>query len=266
MTRQAVVVLGMHRSGTSMLARLLVALGVDFGKRLLTDEVPDNQIGYWEQADIVELQEAILDRLDRTWYGPNGHLALPEGWRSRPDIVPLLARLSDILTQELDQARGLWGFKDPRTARLLPFWQAQFTARGVQALTVLAVRHPAAVCGSLLARNSINGMTLDRAQRLWQIHNRDILLRLGDAGPAAVVDYDGWFARPAAALAGLCSALSLPAPEEAAVAPLIRADLRHESADGLVVSSTLLRAYEALRDAAMKPSPAALRRALAFLS
>ena len=266
MTRQAVVVLGMHRSGTSMLARLLVALGVDFGKRLLTDEVPDNKLGYWEQADIVELQEAILDRLDRTWYGPNGHLPLPDGWRSRPDIVPLLARLSDILTLELDQARGLWGFKDPRTARLLAFWQAQFTARGVTMIPVLAVRHPAAVCGSLLARNSINGMTLERAERLWQVHNRDILLRLGEAGPAAVVDYDGWFTRPAEALAALCSRLGLTAPDQAAVAPLIRADLRHEGPDGPSVSSSLLRAYEALRDAAVKPSPATLRRALAFLS
>lgn len=266
MTRQAVVVLGMHRSGTSMLARLLVALGVDFGKRLLTDEVPDNKMGYWEQADIVELQESVLDRLDRTWYGPNGHLPLPEGWRSRPDIVPLLARLSDILTQELDQATGLWGFKDPRTARLLAFWQAQFTARGVRALPVLAVRHPAAVCGSLLARNRINGMTLDRAQRLWQIHNRDILLRLGEPGPVAVVDYDSWFARPVAALDALCTALGLPMPDTPVVAPLIRADLRHEGADGPPVFSTLLRAYEALRDASLKPNPAALRRALAFLS
>lgn len=266
MTQHAVVVLGMHRSGTSMLARLLVALGVDFGKRLLTDEVPDNKMGYWEQADIVELQEAILDRLDRTWYGPNGHRPLPDGWRSRPDIVSLLARLSDILTQELDQATGLWGFKDPRTARLLPFWQAQFTARGIGMLPILAVRHPAAVCGSLLTRNGINGMTLEQAQRLWQIHNRDILLRLGEAGPVTVIDYDGWFNRPAAVLSALCSALGLPMPDESLVAPLIRADLRHEGTAGPMVASTLLRAYEALRDAAIRPSPAALRRALAFLS
>jgi hypothetical protein len=254
--RKAVVVLGMHRSGTSLLARLLVALGADFGPRLLLEEMPDNALGYWEQADIVAIQEALMDRLDRTWYGPRGTLPLPEDWRARPGIGGMVRRLADIVGEELAGARRrgapVWGFKDPRTARFLPLWAEIFAELGVAPVYVMAVRHPAAVCRSLLQRNAVNGMTAARAQLLWAVYNADILAAVGDR-LAAVVDYDGWFSDPLATARQLASAAGLPAPVPAALGPFIRPDLRHQDSAGVALLPGLEEMYRAIVSAAPRP-------------
>src|SRR5215510_8648831 len=66
--RPIVVVLGMHRSGTSLLANLLTALGVDLGGNLLPADA-NNQAGYWEQQEIYHTQDALLEQLSGNWPG-----------------------------------------------------------------------------------------------------------------------------------------------------------------------------------------------------
>lgn len=57
--RRLVIVLGMHRSGTSALSRSLMALGLSLGQSLL-DPQPDNPLGYWEDREIVAINEEVL--------------------------------------------------------------------------------------------------------------------------------------------------------------------------------------------------------------
>ena len=63
---RAIVVIGMHRSGTSAVARGLAALGVDLGDDFL-DAQPENPTGYWEDRGIVELNERVLRRIGLKW-------------------------------------------------------------------------------------------------------------------------------------------------------------------------------------------------------
>src|ERR1700760_2987954 len=66
-----IVVLGMHRSGTSAIARGLKALGVSLGDRLLPPDVGINDSGYWEDVDFNSLNSAMLRALGTDWH----HLA-----------------------------------------------------------------------------------------------------------------------------------------------------------------------------------------------
>ena len=61
-TSRAVLLLGMHRSGTSVVARGLQALSVYLGDDFL-DKQPENPTGYWEDKGIVDLNERVLDEL-----------------------------------------------------------------------------------------------------------------------------------------------------------------------------------------------------------
>ncbi|BBK30177.1 hypothetical protein STHU_08110 [Allostella humosa] len=220
--------LGMHRSGTSLLASLLQALGVDLGPDLLLEGKPDNEAGYWEHKGIAEEQEAILDRLGRTWYQPEGLVPLPDGWWRLPELRPHRRRLADIVRAETAASVGPWGFKDPRTVRLLPLWQEIFADAGVEPTYILAVRDPEAVARSLARRD---GMTPAAAQLLWLEHTLDAFRHAGDR-IVGVVDYDAWFEQPVAVARATMARLGIawPADErqlEAVLAGIVRPDLRH---------------------------------------
>ena len=250
--RRAVVVLGMHRSGTSLLAAMLQVLGVDLGQDLLRDGVPDNEEGYWEHAGIVACQEAVLEAVERAWYRPEGLLPMPPGWWRRPEIGPQRRRLVEIVRTETAVSVGVWGFKDPRTVRLLPMWREVFAAAGVRPVYVLAIRHPLAVARSLARRD---GMTLEAGQLLWLQHTLDAFAHAGDA-IRIVVDYDRWFAEPVATAREVLRRLDLTWPADddaldAAVASVVRPDLRHDRAgDPGRLIPEVREFYELLRAAA----------------
>ena len=71
--RPIVMVLGMHRSGTSLCSHVLSALGLDMADRLthpsLSEPAPDNLKGHWERWEIVQLHERILKLFDDTLRG-----------------------------------------------------------------------------------------------------------------------------------------------------------------------------------------------------
>jgi hypothetical protein len=72
----ALLVLGMHRSGTSALTRVLNLLGVALGDDLMPPG-PDNPLGFWEHQGIVSVHEALFAELDRRWDDPR---PMPDGW------------------------------------------------------------------------------------------------------------------------------------------------------------------------------------------
>ena len=104
----AVVVLGMHRAGTSLMASMLDAMGVHMGDELMKPHPEFNPNGFWEDLDFLHLNMALL----RDAGGD---------WRNVPDRTALNAaksRMKPAITQLLAGKRqdGLWGWKDPRTS------------------------------------------------------------------------------------------------------------------------------------------------------
>lgn len=227
--RRVVVVIGMHRSGTSLTASVLQAIGVDLGDQLIEAD-RHNRAGYFEQERIVRLNRRIFDLLDRRWVGPKGTLPLPKDWWLREELRPIQAELAEIVRHEMAQCSSIWGFKDPRVSRLIPMWRAIFADLGVTPSYVLAVRHPAAVSASLNARD---GIPPAKAHLLWLEHNLEAVMNAG-AQLARVVDFDRWFSDGEAQARDVAAALEIPWRAEAlgALAAIVRPELRHARGAG----------------------------------
>jgi O-antigen biosynthesis protein len=180
-TSRAIAVIGMHRSGTSAFARGLQALGVYLGNDFL-DAQPENPTGYWEDRGIVALNERVLAALRLRWddVAPidTRRFGGLRFWRLRRETARYLRRK---FTSE-----SLWGFKDPRTIRVLPFWRRVFHESNVDDAYLLVIRNPSSVAASLYARQQ---MDVETAQRLWLAYALPFLHEVADR-PLVVVDYD----------------------------------------------------------------------------
>jgi hypothetical protein len=162
LSNTAILVLGMHRSGTSAVAGFLQQAGAYLGPNLLPAD-SRNPKGYFEHGDVVGLHDKILRALGTNWDDPR---ALPEGWSRDPRIEPFRDRLKEILERDF-KGRSLWAIKDPRLCRLLPLWLPVLRDLNVTVKALLVVRNPADVAASLRQRD---GMQRERAMMLWLSH------------------------------------------------------------------------------------------------
>lgn len=133
---QVVCVLGMHRSGTSLITRVTNLLGVYLGREdLLLEPKADNPTGFWEHQLVKDLNEEILSRFGGSWHEPP---EFPAGWESSPALGDLRQRARKLMEGEFG-SQPLWGWKDPRTCLTLPLWQRvlppMMTALGTAAVT-----------------------------------------------------------------------------------------------------------------------------------
>src|SRR5204862_3614262 len=74
---RAILVLGMHRSGTSAVTRVLNLLGADLGRRLMPPMPDNNETGFWENLDAVDIDERLLTGIGRSWHDVRD---MPASW------------------------------------------------------------------------------------------------------------------------------------------------------------------------------------------
>jgi hypothetical protein len=194
------LVLGMHRSGTSAVAGSLSLLGCNLGEKLLPPG-PDNRKGYFEDAAAVRLNDRALLELGRSW---SDFRPLPDRWMQEHGIrrlVPAAARIARRLS-----GRGPWALKDPRLCPLLGLWRQ--AARDLQCHALLAIRHPFDVARSLQVRD---GMPALLGLLLWLRYVQDAVEGTGGMR-RAVVDYDALLRDPSGVLAQAGDALRLKWP------------------------------------------------------
>lgn len=160
------IIVGMHRSGTSAVARVCNLLGVQLGSNLLPPG-PDNPRGYWEHGAVLDMHEQALAALDSSW---DDCRALPENWQQRPEIKPFCELLRRIIEQEVEDA-ALWGVKDPRISRLLPIWHDVLHAMQLAASCLIVLRNPLEVADSLSTRNNF---PLEKGLLLWLRYYLDL--------------------------------------------------------------------------------------------
>jgi len=142
--RRAVVVLGMHRSGTSALTRAVALCGAALPRHPL-EATEHNPKGYGESARIFELHEALLTEAGSAWHA----LApVPRRWLQSRAALRWSQRLAEILREEYGDADPLV-VKDPRICVLLPLWKRVFDELKIEPLFAIPVRHPAEVAASL---------------------------------------------------------------------------------------------------------------------
>jgi len=146
-TPRVLAVLGMHRSGTSLLARLLTELGARGPNDPLAAH-PDNPDGYLESRRVLALDKKLLERAGLSWYDD---APLPAGYLASRRARGLRRVAQRILREELSPG-GLFVLKDPRLSRLVPFWAEALEAVGAETHWLLMLRHPLEVARSLEAR------------------------------------------------------------------------------------------------------------------
>ncbi len=155
MSRQAICVLGMHRSGTSTLIGSLEEAGVYLGEK--NSDSPYNPKGNRENPAIMKLNEDVLTSCNGSWESP-------------PRIVswsdPLRRRRDEIIASY--GSNRTWGFKCPRTLFTLDGWLEALPEMQV----VGTYRHPLLVAQSLQRRN---GGMIDRWLGIWNCYNRQLL-------------------------------------------------------------------------------------------
>lgn len=162
----AVLVAGMHRSGTSAVAGSLAALGIPMGLHLMP-ATQDNPKGYFEDLELVAMHEAILGAFGRRWNDPR---TLPVGWLDLPAVREVERAMANWIDRTFGDA-PLFALKDPRISRFLPLWQRILRIKGVHAQVLHVIRHPAEVAASLFAREA---MPPTVALLLWCSYNVDI--------------------------------------------------------------------------------------------
>lgn len=101
--RKQIIVLGMHRSGTSLVARILSEAGINMGKRLLGAN-SSNPLGHFEDADFFELNNDIFKSLDADWTQP------PEV----REVEALRSKFSERIKKILSTKGRVWGIKEPK--------------------------------------------------------------------------------------------------------------------------------------------------------
>jgi len=195
-----VIVLGMHRSGTSLCSQVLSLLGLD-----MADDVgrhPNNQAGHWERWEIVEFHDRVLRRLGRDYWSGTHDFPLPSGWWAQPEVRAIQRELEDFIRTRMRPGHP-FGFKDPRTARLLPLWTPIFRALNLDPRFVFCVRSPSQVARSL---NDRDGLPLATGEYRWAVYNADCWRNLRTE-PCTIV-YDSWFTNPDQTLDRLLAFLS----------------------------------------------------------
>lgn len=194
--QRVICVLGMHRSGTSLVTRVLNLLGVYLGSETgLTQAKDDNPKGFWEHYDIARINDEIFSRFGGSWHEPPD---LPVGWESSSELGDLRQQ-AQVLIRDQFSGIGLWGWKDPRNCLTLPFWQ-QFIS-DIQ--YVVCLRNPIDVSSSLTKRD---GFLAEKGSKLWLKYVVSAL-RHTARGPRLLLFYEDFMERWEAQLARLSTFL-----------------------------------------------------------
>lgn len=223
--KRIVVILGMHRSGTSAMARGLKALNVELGDNLLPPVANNNERGFWEDQDIYRLNERLLAKAGNGW---DRLSAIDSGLLIRDEFAAERREATQLLEQKL-AASPLFGFKDPRTSVLLPFWKCVFEDLELDESYLIAVRNPYEVAESLGKRDRFDA---DFGIGLWLKYSWAAIIHSTGKRRIAV-GYPRLIDDPALQLARLSAAFNLPLPARASpeymeyAAEFLSRDLRH---------------------------------------
>jgi len=231
---KGLIVVGMHRSGTSAVAGALQQIGVDFGPgdKLLGADAGVNAKGYWENRDVVMLNERLLLEMNSSW---DDLLPLPKAWMERSGIQFIKADIVELLQRDFSML-STWAIKDPRLCKLLPVWQTAFSELNIFSSYVIVVRHPFEVAKSLHKRD---GMVLEKGLVLWLESMLSAVLHTADE-ERVFVSYAELLGDPVSVLKRVSHKFNLRFGESGldAVKAFVSEDLQHQAAGEMGPTNT----------------------------
>jgi GT2 family glycosyltransferase len=237
-THGTICIAGAHRSGTSMVTRLLYGCGLYLGpKEALMPPQADNPDGFWEHLGFVALNDELLEALGGAWDLP------PKTNENLSDERLEPVRMKARLLIEGFESEQIWGWKDPRNSLTLPFWEDLLP--GLK--TLIIVRNPLEVAYSMRKRN---GTSYAFGLRLWEIYNRR-LIEAASKRERLFTHYDLFFENAEKELQRIANFIGLPNTKIASAAGLVATKRRHThfTIDQLIdagVSGEVAELYRAL--------------------
>lgn len=247
--RFCIAVLGMHRSGTSVLTGVLGLLGATLPKNIIPSNT-SNPKGYFEPKAIVALHDEMLSALGSSWIDFR-RLDLS---KFDPMVASQIkARLVAILADEYDDATN-FVVKDPRMCRFFPFWRDVIQSFGAETRVILTIRNPLEVARSLAQRDELsNGYCLN----LWLRHILDAEFDTRQSKRIVVANTDfmrDWMHVIKKIESDLDIELSERTPNvQATIEALIDRDMRHYVVDEETLAvecqdhPVVIKAYRALK-------------------
>ena len=233
-----VIVLGMHRSGTSAVTQLLEALGLFVGEEQdIKEKSWQNPHGFFERHDVRLISEALLKSVDADWWKVRTFrpAAIPDSIVADQlvEIEAVLAKLS---------AHGRWVLKEPRLCVLLPIFLKSIE----RPLIVFVFRNPMEVAKSLRRRN---GIPTFAGLVLWEQYNI-AALRASKNLDRVMLNYEDLVGAPAETTALLAQATAdwsgMPVNDTDEAAATIDPNLRRETAPEDLTASVLSNEQHAL--------------------
>ncbi|WP_155890639.1 hypothetical protein [Desulfuromonas sp. TF] len=221
---KAIGILGMHRSGTSALARAVNLAGAYLGEEgSLYGPLQDNPEGFWERIDFNDFQERLLALLKRRW---DIAMPIPERVWNGPEIAPYKNELLDLVRQNF-AGQPLWAWKDPRSCILLPLWKQVLEELGTDFVCIMAVRNPLDVARSLQKRNNF---PISKSLGIWLEYTLAILREVRGI-PTTVLFYDDLLEKGSEEIRRCFDDLALPwqmtEESQGELERFLRPDLRH---------------------------------------
>lgn len=178
-----IIVLGMHRCGTSATTRLINMMGAYFGPESSIGEITDdNPKGFWERPEVFKLNESILASKGCSW----SDLTRWDG-RATAHTPDNILKIINKLVLGMDAFRP-WVLKDPRLCLLLPIWQRFLEVP----IAVIVHRDPFEIAQSLHKRD---GFTISKGVNLWEQYASGIVQNT-QAMPKILVQHSDLLARP----------------------------------------------------------------------
>ena len=243
---KGLLILGMHRSGTSALAGQCAGLGLSFGNNLLPPQ-SDNPEGYYEDIELTAANDLLVTILLGGWDSP---LAWADAAKVFPVDDPRVSEIASAAREVLrKKSQGMqhWAVKDPRFSRLLPIWWPMIRAMGLDVSIIMAVRRPSEVAASLEKRNGLGATT---SQVLWLRHVAEpLIFALENEIKVGMVSYDILIQSPAH-LSEVLEDMGFPISSQSG-AEFVDGTLRHHRHEKSRSDDSITKACEQLYDFAV---------------
>lgn len=232
--RTCILVLGMHRSGTSVITRVLSLMGAALPTNVLGSNA-FNEAGHWEPINILRANERFMRLLGHEW---DDLRRLELETCSASIARDFVEEIEHILVEEYEGATTIV-VKDPRVSLLKPLIAWAASNLGYSVVSVLACRSAGSVSLSLGRRD---GMGREYAELLWLRHTLDAEF-LSRNGPRIVLPFERLLDDTEAVLNGLqqyLNAVGVPVASDAlkAARESLRPDLQHHVPDVAAPSDT----------------------------
>jgi hypothetical protein len=164
--RTAIIVCGMHRSGTSAVTRVLSLLGATLPENIYPAG-PGNETGFWEPAEAIQLNDEMLQsagsHVNALWDSDSD-------WFESQAVRRFKSKIKQLIAAEYSD-QPLFVIKDPRISLLLPVWNAALDELGIGRHVVVCYRNPLEVAQSMRHRQTSffphECWDLDRGGLLW---------------------------------------------------------------------------------------------------